>query len=137
MKEMDMTGLLLQLADFGITGIKVYYSGGGDSGSIESITYTKAQLDGMLDPFEFISDLNEYDDNSNLSKISSSIYSDIEDFANNTILEDIEDWWNNDGGYGSLCIIIPSGKYHIYSNIYITNTESYEHSGDLISKTLK
>jgi hypothetical protein len=41
MDENKMTGLLLQLADLGITGINVYYEGGGDDGAIEHICYSK------------------------------------------------------------------------------------------------
>ena len=40
MTENEMTGLLLKLADLGVTGIKIFYSGGGDSGDIDDIVYT-------------------------------------------------------------------------------------------------
>ena len=35
MTELELTSLLFQLADHGVTGIKVKYDGGGDSGDIE------------------------------------------------------------------------------------------------------
>ena len=134
-----MTGLLLQLADRGVTGIRVHYSGGGDSGAIEDINYTTATLDeNEEDAFEYISQLSTYGYNAapNLRDLDNSIYSDIQDFANDKILGDIEDWWNNDGGYGVLCILVPSGKYKIENTIYITNTEEYTHEGSLIDQTL-
>ena len=40
MTEIELTSLLFRLADIGITGVKVRYDGGGDSGSIEWIGYT-------------------------------------------------------------------------------------------------
>ena len=51
-----------------------------------------------------------------------------------SILNDIEDWWNNEGGHGVMSIMVPSGKYKINNTIYITETEDYFHEGDLLSK---
>lgn len=139
MTENDMTGLLLQLADRGVTGIRVHYAGGGDSGAIEDINYTTETLsDADEISFDFISQLSIYgqDASPNLKDLDSGIYYDIEDFANDRILNNIEDWWNNDGGYGVLCILVPSGKYKIENTIYITSTEEYYHEGSLIDQTL-
>ena len=88
--------------------------------------------------FDYISELYSYGAgaSANLSDLDSGIYSDIEDFANDKILGDIEDWWNNDGGYGVLSILVPSGKYRIDNSVYITNTEHYTHAGNLINQTL-
>ena len=36
--------------------------------------------------------------------ISTALY--LEEFATDNILDDIEDWWNNEGGYGNLCILV-------------------------------
>jgi hypothetical protein len=140
MTENDMTSLLLQLADRGVTGIRVYYSGGGDSGAIEDIHYTTETLDKDEEAaFEFISELKTYggDAAPRLSDLDSGINSDIEDFADDKILGDIEDWWNDSGGYGVLSILVPSGKYKIENSIYITHTEDYVHEGSLINQSLK
>lgn len=141
MTENDLTGLLLQLADRGVTGIKVYYEGGGDSGAIETIRYTTKDLSkhDEEDAFDFIMDLQMYgpDQAPKLIDIASDLNSDISDFAEETILNDIEDWWNNDGGYGILAIMVPSGKYKVQNTIYITNTEEFFHEGDLIDKSLR
>ena len=132
MTENDMTGLLLQLADRGVTGIRVHYAGGGDSGAVEDINYTTQTLneDDEL-AFEYVSQLSTYG-----TDAASNFYSDIENFAQEKILNDIEDWWNNDGGYGVLSILVPSGKYKIENVIYITNTEEYYHEGNLINQSL-
>lgn len=134
-----MTGLLLQLADRGVTGIRVHYAGGGDSGAIEDINYTTQTLsEDEETAFDFISQLSTYGQEAapKLRDLDSGITSDIEEFANDRILSDIEDWWNNDGGYGVLCILVPSGKYKIENTIYITNTEEYSHEGSLIDQSL-
>ena len=133
MTENDMTGLLLQLADLGVTGIKVIYSGGGDSGAIDEIIYTTEKVTCLED----LDDLDPYSENVlNLRDLSTSFYSNMEDFATSQILDNIEDWWNNDGGYGTVLITIPSGNYTINNNIYITNTEEFIHNGNLINQSL-
>ena len=133
MTENDMTGLLLQLADLGVTGIKIIYSGGGDSGAIDEIIYTTEEVINLED----LENLDQYSENVlNLRDLSTSLYSDIEDFATSKLLDNIEDWWNNEGGYGTVLIAIPSGNYKINNNIYFTETETYNHDGNLINQSL-
>ena len=134
MTENEMTGLLLQLADLGVTGIKIFYSGGGDSGDIDDIVYTTTKDVTFYD----IMNLTNYGENLlNLQTLDDELADKIKDFANEKILNDLEDWWNNDGGYGAMLIKIPSGQYEISNNIYTTDTEEFEHNGNLINKTLE
>jgi hypothetical protein len=134
MTENEMTGLLLKLADLGVTGIKIFYSGSGDSGDIDDVVYTTTKEAS----FDDINTLSSYGENSlNLQTLDDELSDEITDFANENILNDLEDWWNNDGGYGVMLIKIPSGKYEINNMIYVTDTEEFEHNGDLISKTLE
>lgn len=130
MTENELTLLLLKLADAGVTGIKVSYSGGGDSGAIDSICYTTKPCETPEDVEDNCD--NGYSPDSNLSYIDSDAYKAIEDFAYQR-LDDVEDWWNNDGGFGTLSICIPSGKYIINNHVNVTDTEDYFHDGDLLS----
>jgi len=138
MKEIDMIGTLVRLADLGVTGIKVQYEGSGDSGCIENVVYTTEKMDrdeeAAFDEINYIEVWGQ--DVQHLQELDSGLHSDIENFVEDKLLQDIEDWWNNDGGYGSVCILIPSGKYKIYNDIRITQIESYFHEGSLIQKTL-
>jgi len=138
MKEIDMIGTLVRLADLGVTGIKVQYEGSGDSGCIENVVYTTEKMDRDEEAaFDDINDIEVWgQDVQHLQELDSGLHSDIENFVEDRLLQDIEDWWNNDGGYGSVCILIPSGKYKIYNDIRITQIESYFHEGSLIQKTL-
>ena len=138
MKEMDMIGTLVRLADLGITGIKVTYEGSGDSGAIENIVYTAEKLrESEEDAFEDLNDIDVWGkDVWELRDLDSGLHSDIENFVEDKLLQDIEDWWNNDGGYGTVCILIPSGKYNIVNDVRITQVETYYHEGSLIEKTL-
>ena len=130
-----MTGLLLKLADLGVTGIKIFYSGSGDSGDIDDIVYTTTKEVSFYD----IMNLSNYGQENTLylADLDGYLRDDLIDFANEKILNNLEDWWNNDGGYGVMIIKIPSGQYQINNTIYVTDTEEFEHEGDLISKSLE
>ena len=139
MTELEMTGLLIELANEGITGIKVHYAGSGDSGSIERIAYTKEKLnaDDDEDAYTEIANLHLYGAELNsLELLSSSLYSRLQDFLYQNVLDNIEDWYNNDGGDGYVYIMIPSGKYKIENTVYYTSSETYVHEGGLINNTL-
>jgi hypothetical protein len=134
MSENEMTGLLLKLADLGVTGIKIFYSGGGDSGDIDDVVYTTIKEAA----FNNIMNLSNHgEDVLYLANLDGELKDELTDFANEKILNDLEDWWNNDGGYGVMLIKIPSGQYEINNTIYITDTEEFGHDGDLISKSLE
>jgi hypothetical protein len=134
MSENEMTGLLLKLADLGVTGIKIFYSGGGDSGDIDDVVYTTIKEAA----FNNIMNLSNHgEDVLYLANLDGELKDELTDFANEKILNDLEDWWNNDGGYGVMLIKIPSGQYEINNTIYVTDTEEFEHEGDLISKSLE
>jgi hypothetical protein len=138
MNETMMTSLLIQLADLGVTGIQIYYEGSGDSGCIDEVLYTTDKLpENLEDAFDKIRSLNTWDEEAKyLRNLDSGLSSDIESFAEEKILDSIEDWWNNDGGYGTMCILVPSGKYDVMNNIRITEVETFEHVGNLIDQTL-
>ena len=134
MTENEMTGLLLKLADLGVTGIKIFYSGGGDSGDIDDVVYTTIKEAA----FNNIMNLSNHGEGIlYLAELDDELKDELIDFANEKILNDLEDWWNNDGGYGVMIIKIPSGEYEIANTIYVTDTEEFEHDGDLISKSLE
>jgi hypothetical protein len=132
MTEVELTSLLFKLADLGITGVKVKYDGGGDSGAIEWIGYTSKPCKTPEDVNDIV---NDWDNEYTLTNLDGDLYYQIESFVDEKLLNDIEDWWNNEGGYGNLCICVPSGKYIINNHVRVTQTEDYFHDGDLFSKT--
>jgi hypothetical protein len=132
MTEVELTSLLFKLADLGVTGVKVKYDGGGDSGSIEWIGYTTKPCE---TPEDVNDNVNDWDNEYTLTNLDGDLYYQIESFADEKLLNDIEDWWNNEGGFGDLCICVPSGKYIINNHVRVTETEDFFHDGDLLSKT--
>ena len=131
MTENELTGLLLKLADIGVTGVKVLYDGAGDSGAIEWIGYTKEPC---KTPEDVNDNVDDWENDRVLAKISADAHNAIENFAQERLLDEIEDWWNNEGGWGEVCICVPSGKYIINNHIRITETEDYFHDGSLLDK---
>jgi hypothetical protein len=131
MTEEQLMEVLIQLADQGVTGIKVHYDGGGDSGAIENIVYTDKENAEFSDIDLVIS----WDEDKDLEKLNSSAYATIQNFAHETLLDNIEDWWNNEGGYGDLLIKVPSGEYLINNNVRIMEIEEFTHEGNLFRKT--
>jgi hypothetical protein len=131
MTELELTSLLFRLADFGITGVKVKYDGGGDSGAIEWIGYTKKPCE---TPEDVDDNVEDWADEWNLAKLDQDLYYEIEKFSESKLLDEIEDWWNNEGGWGELSICVPSGKYQITNNIRITDHETYNHEGSILDK---
>ena len=129
MTELELTSLLFQLADHNVTGIKVKYDGGGDSGAIEWIGYTTEKCE---TPEDVNDNVEDWENDWLLHNISQDAHKAIEEFAENKLLHDIEDWWNNEGGWGDLCICIPSGKYIINNHVRVTDHEDFFHDGSLL-----
>ena len=138
MNETMMTSLLIQLADLGVTGIKIKYEGSGDSGCIEDVIYTTDKLsENEEDAFDAVKSLEPWGSEvKHLDILHSGLSSDIKNFAEEQILNDLEDWWNNEGGYGEMCILVPSGNYQVENNIRTVHVEDYIHEGSLINKSL-
>tara|TARA_R110002153_G_C13100907_1_gene476554 strand:+ start:60 stop:458 length:399 start_codon:yes stop_codon:yes gene_type:complete len=119
------------LVEKGIGYIHIEYTGGGDSGAIESITYilntcekTQDIWNGGEIPHGIPGTCDNVDKPSKLDEIT------IEDLAY-THLNHIEDWWNNDGGYGGLIIEIPSLQFKNQNIIEYRESDTYMHDGTL------
>jgi hypothetical protein len=129
MTEQELTQTLIQLADLGVTGIRINYEGGGDSGCIEDIMYTDKE--GVsLDEVQ-----NLPWGSKDLKELNNELADNIENFTTDTILDTIEDWWNNEGGSGTLAILVPSGEYNVENNIRRVEYDEFFHEGNLFRKT--
>lgn len=115
MSDLKNSKVVLELKDLGVDRVEINYSGSGDSGDIDDVTYyNKAG--------EVVDIIGEYED----------VHDKLQEYAF-ILLDKIEDWWNNDGGHGILSMFISQNTYSIENHIYITETEDYHHEGDLIS----
>ena len=114
MSNLKNIDVILELKDLGVDTVEVNYSGSGDSGDIDDVTY-----------------YNKADEVVEIEREHEEVHNKLQDYAL-TLLNDIEDWWNNDGGWGVLNMFISENTYSIENHIYITETEDYHHEGDLI-----
>lgn len=86
------------LYDMGVRKIQVDYSGGGDSGAIDGVHYFDKHYNDI-----------SYKIKPMLSDLETELCDDhIENVVYDQILDNISDWYNNEGGQGSVTINIPS-----------------------------
>ena len=124
---------LVTLKDMGINFLHIEYSGSGDSGSIESITpYSKVSVEYDNDgEIVFIGEL----DHNNEIIIDAYIKGILDKIENEVIIEllnNIEDWWNNEGGYGNMYVDLTTNAYIINNHQlgeadYDEETEEYDY----------
>ena len=108
------------LKDRGVKQIRITYEGSGDSGAIDNVLYYDKEDDEY-----YSSQLN----------INESQHDDIQNLAY-PMLDGLEDWYNNEGGYGTITIDLDEFIYNIQNNIRITEIEMYSHNG-LLKEYLK
>ena len=138
MKERELQSLLLKLADADVRQLVFTYEGSGDSGFIDQIWVLKTAMshEDCLDEMyieDFIPDNHVILQN----HFNHDIVKDVENMAYRLVLEDIEDWVNNDGGFGWVVMDIPSGKTHVKNTVRYMETETYDHKVDLNEKLHK
>lgn len=109
--------LMLRLRDLGIVSIYAEFSGGGDSGAIDNINY-------------HVSDCTI---NNIFAVENKELHSDVDDYCYTLIQGGkIEDWYNNDGGHGTLSINTKTGEYEIDVNIEYRSYSTHNHEGNII-----
>ncbi len=113
---MTTTELLVTLADKGIKHVICQYSGSGDSGQIDDVWYLR-HTDNE-DDMQSRTDIGLTEDFE--TALEKKFY---------RLLEDIEDWYNNDGGYGKIHLNIPNGDYTIENHVYEMIEERFDHEG--------
>ena len=134
--EEILTALMFKLNEYGITGIQVLYEGSGDEGYIERIAFTQEIVKKPYDLNDVIDDPwnTKYELNNIVPDIDSAITSNIDDLISELLLNDIEDWWNNDGGFGTVNMLVPSGEYEIENNVRRIETDCYTHEDTIFNK---
>ena len=113
--------VLLKYNMLGYKYIKILYSGGGDSGEIDEMYITKETIDNLKDTYE-----TEW-----IALIEDKDYGILQDFACANIIEQYEDWWNNDGGAGCLLINLLDGEFKVINEIYYQQSDTFEHDGNI------
>jgi hypothetical protein len=92
------------------------FSGAGDSGEINDIRFYKV-ASGITS-----SEIDSKD-------IPDTLHEQAREIANTIIAKLSGDWWNNDGGYGSVEVDFVNGKVNLEGNYYemrVADTETME-----------
>lgn len=130
MDENKLEKIMFGLVNHGIKKVVVHYEGSGDSGAIEYVNATQ-------DPDIGYYDLENWDQEYLLNDIDSGLSTLIEDYCQEVLLDDIEDWWNDEGGRGYVYIDVELGTYTINNSVRVTEYEDYHHEGNLKDKNKK
>ena len=105
--------VLTQLKNEGYTGVSISFDGAGDSGSI---TGAKAFTEDFILDEMYYTDFWQYEP---------EITEDLRDLGYDILSDSGYDWYNNDGGYGSIHISLLTGEVKLDIRIRVTDTEDY------------
>lgn len=116
------THILFNLSAQGYSHIKITYSGGGDEGSIDDIILIKRG--GVEEREDNIYELNDIKTDEVAQELRDLLELKVYDY----ILESASDWYNNEGGGGTIYISCDDGKYkgNHYVNKIKRNYETLE-----------
>lgn len=116
---MDLTAALTRLQLDGIHQVRLHYDGSGDSGAIDQVEW----LTEDEQPIPYPQPADVY----------SSIKEALEEKAY-SILESLSDWYNNDGGYGTMIIHVSTGQYEVDHNIRIMEIDHESDEGNFFEE---
>jgi hypothetical protein len=129
-------GVLLKLQDYGIRYVVTEYSGSGDSGAIDTISFYNEHPDMYVNVED-----DEYNIPTNAEEATlapdeyTMLKNTIEDISYK-ILErgDVDDWYNNDGGSGTIILDTNTGDYLIDNTTYYTESNCQTLTGKFQSE---
>lgn len=129
-QELTLKEALQKINELGYKYVRFNYNGAGDSGSTDRADFYKTEEEANHER------VDGCDWNKNFEELSKR-FSECEQFIMpieskvDKVLVEIEDWWNNDGGFGHIIINTETGAYTIENNIHIVDQETYNHEGTL------
>lgn len=120
------THVLLNIAAQGYHWVKVSYSGGGDDGSVDEVELIPAEALDIED-----NELKWHDHNYEGAKPDQELVEVLEDFVYEKVLSKLDDWWNNEGGGGTMYVSTLDASYHVDHYVNVTETIDSKHDGKL------
>ena len=125
--DSGFTHILLNIAAQGFEYIKFNYSGAGDSGMIDAIILIPHGCIEIKD--EKVNQIKPFPPQEN--DLGIKLAAVLEEVVYSKILENAHDWYNNEGGGGTLYLCTLDGNYHGDHYVYITETQESTLSGKL------
>lgn len=131
--------LLTQLRTLGVKSVEVTFSGGGDSGSIDDVNaYDNDMKDVNLTAhhLDWPEESSIHDPNTNtwiteVKVVTIPLDEVLKRVTNDALAESGLDWYNNDGGQGSLLIDFNHSPPEISLDVGINYTSVEDHTIDL------
>lgn len=112
MASLKTATLFAALKDAGVTLVTISYDGGGDSGQVEDVEF---EGDGIEDAI-----------------CKDNFENDLQDLATHILEQHYDyDWYNNDGGYGTIVINLEEEVPTIDINGYVRSIDDADHTVDL------
>ena len=131
--------LLTQLRTLGVKSVEVTFSGGGDSGSIDDVNaYDNDNADVNLTAhhLDWPEESSIHDPNTNtwiteVKVVTIPLDEVLKRVTNDALAESGLDWYNNDGGQGSLLIDFNKSPPEISLDVGINYTTTEDHTINL------
>jgi len=120
-----MKEIITKLIDINVAYILMVYDGSGDSGAIDEIQFLDEEKNNLEAPR-----LNDKGQREMISLTSKEENAVIETYGY-LLLDTVEDWCNNDGGYGEILIDVKALTYTIDNHIRRIEEDLYEHEGKI------
>jgi hypothetical protein len=128
----NKTALISALKTLGLTSATVTYSGGGDSGQVDTVAVTPTCPAALTSEVTILDESYRKDEATGqfqptVIEKPMSLEDALEDFASRVSYEHAPGGENNDGGRGELTLNAEDGTYHLEHTNYYTesNTEDY------------
>ena len=126
--ELDFVTVMTLLRDHGIMYTGCFYQGGGDSGGTENYMFYGLDFKEKFDAKEIDLGWGEEGDMEFEHPQKKEILEFLDEMYMRQ-LNNVEDWWNNDGGHGTLMMDTETGKWVNINKTYRTETDTFNHSG--------
>ena len=128
--------LFAQLKLLNVKEFKINFEGSGDDGQIDEIEFYNSNNETFNIPIDTISWVyTDYGQEPKETKVT--LHKAIEDLGYEMLDEAGHDWYNNDGGYGTIDVTLEDedGKpsVHMEINIRYLNEDRYEYDDDNFS----
>lgn len=131
--------LLTQLRTLGVKTVEVAFSGGGDSGDIDSVSAydnNMKDVDLMVHHLDWPEESSRHDPDTNswiteVKVVTIPLGEVLKRVTNDALAESGLDWYNNDGGEGVLLINFNHSPPEIRLNVGINYTTTEDHEIDL------
>lgn len=128
----EFATVMTLLRDNGIMYVGCYYSGGGDDGAIDNLAFYDITKE---EDFNNNEPNLDYGDQGNIeideTVITTGICSYIETLFYDNCLNKIEDWYNNEGGYGTMLMCTKTGNFINENNCYRQEIDTYMNEGQI------